>query len=158
MLIQDLQLSSADSPEGKFIQAFVMLEAAQNCQPLNQDDNKKTLKKYKKEDIKPWFTKYASTSRTLYRGCWLYDFLHMFIVSVCQDRETMMSKLAQAAYTKALAPYHPWVLKKAAGVAMKAVKRRDKFVASVVKDQKTLPGKDGYDEEKLYADFLTLGE
>mmetsp|Transcript_17842 Transcript_17842/g.30274 ORF Transcript_17842/g.30274 Transcript_17842/m.30274 type:complete len:92 (-) Transcript_17842:70-345(-) len=69
----------------------------------------------------------------------------------------MMGKLAQAAYTKALAPHHSWVLKQAAGVAMKAVKRRDKFLLSVCTEQKKLTGAD-YSEEELYSDLATLGQ
>lgn len=46
-----------------------------------------------------------------------------------------MSKLALGAYEKALAPHHNWALKQVASVAMKAVKRRDKFIASVCSQQ-----------------------
>jgi hypothetical protein len=46
-----------------------------------------------------------------------------------------MSKIAEKSYKEALAPHHSWMLKQAATVAMKAVKRRDKFLASVCTEQ-----------------------
>ena len=84
--------------------------------------------------VKPWFAKYCSTSRTLYRGCWLFDFLGNLCVGIAQDRESTMSKLGSKAYKEALAPHHPWALRQVAGVAIKAIKRRDKFVLSVCKE------------------------
>jgi hypothetical protein len=38
-----------DSAEAKFVQAFVELEAQQQCQSLNEDDNKKLIKKMPKD-------------------------------------------------------------------------------------------------------------
>jgi hypothetical protein len=75
--------------------------------------------------------KYESTSRHLYRGCWFFDFLHSLFTDFVGDRTVMMSKLAQKAYDVALGPHHPFLLKKAAGVAMKACKKREKFIESL---------------------------
>lgn len=69
----------------------------------------------------------------------------------------MMGKLAQKAYDVALAPHHPFLLKKAAGVAMKACKKREKFIASIQTEQQKVMGAE-YPEEKLYEDFAQLGE
>ena len=40
---------------------------------------------------------------------------------------------------------------------MKAVKRRDKFIASLCKEQKEITGQE-YSEEDFYKDFESLGE
>ena len=45
-----------------------------------------------------------------------------------------MSKIAQNAYTFGLAPHHGFMLKKVAGVAMNAIKRRDKFIAGLIEE------------------------
>ena len=106
------------TPESMYIHQFVEAEKNLNCQVLNKDDNKKTLKKFNKDDIKPWMAKYESTSRTLFRGCWFMDFLHNVFHGFVNERDIKMSKLAQKAYDVALAPHHPYLLKKAAGIAM----------------------------------------
>jgi len=131
--VEQIQLGNAadGSPESMYIHPFVEMEKNLNVQQLNKDDNKKTLKKYNKDDIKPWMAKYESTSRTLYRGCWFFDFLHSLLNDFTSDRDTMMGKLAQKAYDHALAPHHPYLLKKAAGMAMKACKKREKFIDSI---------------------------
>lgn len=102
---------------------------------MNKDDNKKALKKFNKDDIKPWMTKYESTSRTLFRGCWFFDFLYTVFQGIYEKREDKMSKIAQGAYTFGLAPHHGFMLKKIAGVAMNAIKRKDKFIAGLIEEQ-----------------------
>ena len=69
----------------------------------------------------------------------------------------MMGKIAQKAYDVALGPHHPFLLKKAAGVAMKACKKREKFIESVCTEQAKITGAE-YNEEKLYSDFVILAE
>jgi hypothetical protein len=127
----DLKNAAEGSPESMYIHPFIMMEKALNVRPLNKDDNKKTLKKYNKDDILPWMLKYESTSRTLYRGAWFFDFLHIFTSDFASMRTEMMGKLAKKAYDTALAPYHPYLLKKAAGIAMNACKKREKFILSI---------------------------
>ena len=100
-------------------------------------------------------TKYESTSRTLYRGCWFFDFLFKIFEQITQKRDDKMSKIAQAAYTFGLAPHHGFMLKKVAGVAMNAIKRRDKFIAGLVEEQSKVQGIK-YNEEMAYADFTEL--
>jgi hypothetical protein len=107
--------------------------------------------------VQPWFAKYCSTSRTLYRGCWFFDFVAALLQGLSADRESMMSKVALKAYKEALAPHHPWALKQAATLAMKAVKKREKFIASVCKEQTEVRGQD-YSEAQFYEDFAKLGQ
>ena len=155
LLITELKYKEADSPEGQFIQPFVAMEASLNCQPLNKDDNKKTLKKYKKEEIQPWFAKYASTSRTLWRGAWFFDFLNNMLTMLITDRTILMSNTTQASYAKALAPYHSKTLKMAANLALKATKKREKFIGSLIAEESKLYG-EKYTEENFYSDSEIL--
>lgn len=62
---------------------------------LNLDDNKSILKKnYKKDEIKEWMKKYESTSRTLYRGCWLFDFIQCCFNGINTRRGDKLVKIA----------------------------------------------------------------
>ena len=80
-------------------------------------------------------TQYESTSRILYRGCWLFDFISECFKGIYQHRDKKMVKIAQDAYKTALAPHHGYILKKVAGVAMNAVKRKDKFLDGIITQQ-----------------------
>jgi hypothetical protein len=66
-----------------------------------------------------------------------------------------MSKIAQGAYTFGLAPHHGFMLKKIAGVAMNAIKRRDKFIAGLIEEQSKVQNVK-YNEEMCYQDFTDL--
>jgi hypothetical protein len=121
------------------LQLFVKLEEAKHCQPLNYDDNRGTLKKLAKEHEDfvnyKWMWTYQSTSRTVYRGCWFFDFLAHTFNGIVTDREAKMSKIAVEGYNHGLAPHHGWMLKKVATVAMKAIKDRTKFMAGYKEQQ-----------------------
>ena len=95
---------------------------------MNGENNKAMLKKLSKEEQAPWKAKYTSTSRTLTRGCWFFDFLHAIFNGFVEKRDDKLSKVASEAYTKALAPHHPWMLRKVAGVAMNAITYRASFI------------------------------
>jgi len=150
-------LKEESSPEGQYLQPFVFLEASLNCQPLNLDDNKKTLKKYKKEEILPWFPKYCSTSRTIFRGAWFFNFIGKLMSMFVSDKSMMMSKMALKAYDEALGPHHSRMLKMAAHVAMKAIKKREKFIVCLTEEQTKVTGKP-YSEDMLYTDLEKLGK
>ena len=45
-----------------------------------------------------------------------------------------MGKIGKNAYTVGLAPYHGFILKKTAGVAFNAIKRKDKFFDGIIKE------------------------
>jgi len=101
--------------------------------------------------------KYQATSRTLYRGCWFFDFLAILMEDFEKDRDLKCSVIALKAYNQALAPYHPWALKKIASIAMKAIRARDKVVVSVLKEQSEVQKKE-YTEEDFYNDAKQIGE
>ena len=79
--------ADAESDDIRILQKFVKLEEAKHCQELNYDDNRGTLKKLAKEHADfvnyPWMWTYQSTSRTLFRGCWFFDFLEHVFNGVC---------------------------------------------------------------------------
>ena len=78
---------------------------------------------------------YQSTSRTLFRGCWFFDFLEHCFNGIYNDRTSKMSKIAVDAYNHGLAPHHGWMLKKVATVAMQAIKDRKKFIDGYCEQQ-----------------------
>ena len=133
LFVNQLKTLAPDSAEGQFIHAFVQHEKALNIQNLNVDDNKKNIKKNfpNKADQQPWMTKYESTSRTLFRGCWFFDFLREIFVGITQRRDEMMGKIGKHAYSVGLAPHHGYILKKTAGLAFNAIKRKDKFFKGI---------------------------
>lgn len=123
-----------------------------NCITLNGENNKKAIKKLKKDEVLPWMNKYCSTSRTIWRGCWFFGFLSSLTNDLVNEKELKASKIAVKAYNYALAPHHPWALKKAAGIAMKAIKAREKFQKSICEQQAKETGAE-YVEENFFADI-----
>jgi len=126
-----------------------------NAGEFNGENNKKIMKKYKGDDVKPWMKKYCSTARTLVRGAWFFDFLACLIGQICHDRTAKTSKMAVKAYDTGLAPHHPWALRKTAGLALKAIKSREKFLKSLLDEQTLVTGAE-YSEEKFYEDFSDI--
>ena len=154
---EELNLAPVGDPKVTFLQGFVELEAEQKVLELNYDDNKKTIKKMAKEDVQKWMSGYTSTARTLYRGCWFMDFLHAIFAGFYNDKESKLSKVATAAYNTALAPHHPWMLKKVAGVAMNAINYRAVFIKNMVDEQTKVLGRE-YTEENVYEDLKLLSD
>ena len=142
----------------QYLQTFCKIEEKFKCQPLNEDDNKKTIKKMAKVDVKPWMEKYQSTSRTLWRGVWFIEFIGIVCTEFVNQRTAKMSKIAGEAYDAALAPHHPWALKKVAGMAMRAVKAREKFEPAFIADMARLTDNKAYSMDTMIADFTHLGE
>ena len=98
------------------------------------DDNKKWIKKNHpdKANRKPWMDKYESTSRTLFRGCWFFDFLREIFVGLTQRRDEKMGKIASNAYSKGLGPHHGFILRNVAGVAFKAIQTKANFINGII--------------------------
>ena len=148
------------SDDLKYLQKFVKLEEKVHCQPLNYDDNRGTLKKLAKEHKDfvnyKWMWTYQSTSRTLFRGCWFFDFLE-HVMNGITDRDAKMSKIATEGYNHGLGPHHGFMLRSVAGIAMKAIQGRDKFIAGFIAEQSTALNME-YTEDILYEDFAKLSE
>ena len=122
---------------------------------MNGENNKAMLKNIPKDKQEKWMSTYTSTARTLYRGCWFFDFLFETFNGFSADRETKLSTVAANAYNKALGPHHPWLLRKTAGLAMNAVNYRNVFIQNVVKEQSKVQNME-YTEENVYSDFAIL--
>ena len=122
-----------------YMKDFINFEAKLNIQKLN-GENKKTITEMKK-NAQPWMKDYCSTSRHLWRGVWFFHFLSILFKDVNTNRKESISSIASKAYTKALAPYHPWLLRKIAGAAMLAIRGREGFVNSLVEEQTKVSGK-----------------
>ena len=135
----------------------MQLEGQQKCQNLNLDDNKKNIKKLAKEDQKEWMSTFTSTSRTIYRGCWFFDFIHEIFRTFVEDRKAKLSTLASAAYYKALGPHHGMMLRSVAGIAMKAVNYKETFISNFTTEQSKVHSMD-YTEEMMYNDVTVLAE
>lgn len=129
-LIDQAKVCEPNSPEALYMKDFINLEAKLNIQKLN-GENKKTIKEMKK-DAQPWMKDYCSTSRHLWRGVWFFHFLSALFGNVNTNRNESISSIASKAYTTALAPYHPWILRKVAGAAMMAIRGREKFIDALV--------------------------
>lgn len=66
-----------------------------------------------------------------------------------------MGTIGKHAYKVGLAPHHGFMLRKVAGVAFNAIKRKDKFLAGIIDEQTKVQGKE-YTEEMVYVDFEDL--
>ena len=125
---------------------------------FNSENNKGVLKKMDKANHQPWMSTYNSTARNLYRGCWFFDFLHVIFKEFNEDKKSKLCKVAGSAYSKALGPHHPWVLRKIAGAAMHAINYREVFIKNYCVQQAALEKMDVYPEEQMYEDTLFLSE
>jgi hypothetical protein len=56
------------------------------------------------------------------------DFIYELMRTLAEDQAIELNKAVKHAYDTGLAPHHPWVIKKAAGLAMKAAPYRKGFV------------------------------
>jgi len=135
-----------------------MKEFEMGIQEFNGENGKSLLKKMDKANHKPWMAAYNSTARNLYRGCWFFDFLTEIFRGFNEDKTVKLAKVATEAYNKALAPHHPWVLKKVAGVAMNAINYREVFIKNYCTQQAKLEGLETYPEEQMYEDTLFLSQ
>jgi len=88
VFIEELKLITLESPEANYIIPFCGEEAKYGIQDFNGDSkNKKPLKRWKKEDIKPWMYKYEATSRHLWRNQWLFTFLAKILSRIANERD-----------------------------------------------------------------------
>lgn len=111
IFINDLKLIQAGSPEALYLIPFCGEEAKFGIQDFNGDSkNKKPLKRFKKEDIKPWMAKYEATSRHLWRNQWLFTFLSQILSKIANERNEKLTKLAKEVYKDVLKSNHPYWL------------------------------------------------
>ena len=158
IFINDLKLITAASPEANYLIPFCGEEGKFGVADFNGDSkNKKPLKRFKKEDIKPWMAKYEGTSRHLWRNQWLFAFLALILTRICKEREEKLSKLAKEVYKDVLKQRHPYWLQKVANAAMLAVNSRPKFLKSYIDEQSQVQNR-AYTDEDAYAEILEMAE
>lgn len=71
-------------------------------------------------------SKYVSGARSTLRLMWFLDFLCAFITRLLEDKEELRDS-ASAAYDEALAPHHPWLVRKTVQGAMYFVPHKATF-------------------------------
>ena len=106
----------------KSLQSFITKELELGVTKLNGKHNKKLVK-----DKISWQYTYTSTARTVTRNLWLLDFLYVLMSNLADDATATLPSAVKEAYSQGLGPHHPWILRKAAGVAMIAVMSRETF-------------------------------
>jgi len=100
--------------------SFTKHEAGLKVQRCNGDNNKK-------EAPGPEFKDYESTTRTILRLMWFFDFVSALLNNLDTDRKSSVSTACKAAYSEALGPHHPFPVRAAAKVAMLAAPNRNKL-------------------------------
>ena len=96
-----------------------------NLTKLNGSNNSSLLPSSSKGSFE---YKYVSTTRTVLRNMWLFDFLEHFMLVMYEDRQATLKQIAEKAYEKGLAPHHPWIVRKAAQLGMLAVPHKETFM------------------------------
>jgi hypothetical protein len=104
-------LLKTEYPQANTIQEVMLKEIELNIQKLNGDNNSSQGHKKKTQ----YYT-YTSGCRTMVRLSW---FLHYMITVLKKivNTDLPFNKCLDKSYDEILAPHHPWLVKKAAGVA-----------------------------------------
>jgi len=115
--------SQGKADAGKSLQAFVLMEIGEGIHTLNGKTNSKTI-----EDSKSWQYTYASTSRTALRDMWLLDYLSILFGDLIRFPDKPMTEISRKAYDEAFGERHPWLIRKAASLAVAAVPSKEEFI------------------------------
>jgi len=103
---------------------------------LNGDNNSDFGHKKKTQ----YYT-YVSGTRTLLRLTWFLDFFNSILKNSEVEKTKGFNDCIRMAYDKALAPHHPWLVRKGAGIGISlAPSKREKAMNAFF-------GKETYDEE-----------
>ena len=125
-------------PEYIYITDFCLLEISLGIEAMNEDTNKDIMngilknKKNKdkrfKENMRDDFKKYQSTTRTLLRGAWFFDYTKYLFRKFYDDREISTSENARSSYDDCgLSARHPWYVSTPAKWAMGLINSREDF-------------------------------
>lgn len=99
-------------PQHQDIQSVMITEVMLNIHELNSENNSDLGQK----KGSPYYT-YESGTRTLLRLSWFLNFLLEIFKSLLETQNTF-DKCVTDAYEVVLAPHHPWLVRKAAGLAL----------------------------------------
>lgn len=118
------------------IQQVVEKEIQLNIHELNGENNKD--KGHKK---KTQYYEYVSGTRTLLRLTWFLDFFYNIVNRCITQPDKSFCDCIKLSYDSALAPHHPWLVRKGAGVALAmAPNKREKGM-------KAFFGRESWDDE-----------
>lgn len=88
------------------------------------------------EDMRKTFDKYQSTSRTLLRGAWFFDYTNWLFKTYPANPEMSMAELARTGYDECgLAARHPWYVSTPARWAMGLINSRKEFNELYLKEE-----------------------
>jgi len=108
--------------ENLSLQELINAEVSMGVSRLNASNNSKELDKTKKGS---WEWTYNSSARNLVRMWWLTKFCSHLFDLLLNSPEIPLSTCCQTAYKDQFGPHHPWIIRKGAGLAMKAAGTRD---------------------------------
>jgi len=74
---------------------------------------------------------FVSGSRSLLRLMWFLDFIYHLMHNLTSQADKELSESAQNAYDTALAPHHPWLLRKTIGAAIYFLPHRAQFLQNL---------------------------
>ena len=94
--------------------------------------NGHNMKKEHFKDHSSPFYKYTSVSRTIVRNSWLIHFLHDLIMNLEKFPDKKVSKCAKEAYSVALGPHHPAIVRIGASLALTSCPKRQKFLPRIL--------------------------
>jgi len=115
------------------------MEEGLKVQRCNGDNNKKEA------PSKEW-SEYTSTTRTVLRLMWFFDYVSTFLGNLAADKKESVSGCSKDAYDKALGPHHPFPVRAGAKLAMTACPNRGKLFKGMFGD---------LEEDEIYK-FLNL--
>lgn len=114
------------------IQDVIVAEMNKNLEKLNGDNNSKLGHKKKTE-----FYEYVSCSRTIVRLQWFLDFFNNIIIIALENEKKGFNDCIRDSYDKVLAPHHPWLVRKGAGVGISmAPSKKEKAMKSILGEEK----------------------
>jgi len=107
-----------DAPRN--IMGFINWEADKKIQILNGENGKLAPE--------PVWMGYESTTRTVLRLMWFFDFVTIMVTNLNNDRKAKVSECCKKAYDDALGPHHPFTIRAAAKTAMTFAPNREKLM------------------------------
>lgn len=74
---------------------------------------------------------YVSGSRSLLRLMWFLDFISVLLTTMSSSASKELKECARDAYEAALAPHHPWIVRKTVSAAMFILPKRETFIRNL---------------------------
>lgn len=111
--------------EHKDIQSVMVTEVMMGIHELNSENNSSLG--HKKNT--PYY-KYTSGTRTLLRLSWFLNFLYNIFNNMLETNDPF-NKCVTNAYDTVLAPHHPWLVRKGAGLALSFAPKERKLALKI---------------------------